>query len=124
MTDSGEIASGGTEQTRVGHCKADETDVYAGRGPNGAYLLNTRVGDRGWLGNPHTLKDNSREGSIKKFRVDFEDKLARDPTFAAAVKDLAGKTLGCWCQRLDEDEPACHAEVIAEHADRLARGDA
>jgi len=21
----------------------------------------------------------------------------------------------------DEDEPACHAEVIAEHADRLAR---
>ena len=34
---------------------------------------------------------------------------------------LAGKTLGCWCQRLDEDSPACHAEVIAEHADRLAR---
>lgn len=111
----------GTERTRVGHCKADETDVYAGRGPDAANLLNTRVGERGWLGNPHTVDENGRELCIEKFRIDFENKLARDPTFAAAVADLSGQTLGCWCQRLDEDGPACHAEVIAEYADRLAR---
>lgn len=110
----------GSDRTRVGHCKQDETDVYAGRGPDGRNLIDTRVGERGWLGNPHTLEDHTREKSIERFRIDFEEKLARDPTFAAAVADLSGKTLGCWCQRLDEDEPACHAEVIAEHADRIS----
>jgi hypothetical protein len=43
-----------------------------------------------------------------------------DEEFREAVRDLAGKTLGCWCQRLENDQPPCHAEVIAEHADRLA----
>lgn len=106
--------------TRVGHCKRDKTDVYAGRGPNGANLLNTLVGDRGWLGNPHTVEQEGRDGCIQKFRSDFEDKLSRDPTFAEAVKNLSGKTLGCWCQSVEDDEPACHAEVVAEWADRLA----
>jgi len=109
------------KRTRVGHCKQDETDVYAGRGPDGRNMLGSRVGQRGWLGNPHRVEENGRELSIEKFRIDFEQKLARDPTFAAAVADLSGSVLGCWCQRLDEDEPACHAEIIAEHADRLAR---
>ena len=109
-----------SERTRVGHCKRDETDVYAGRGPDGANLLNTRVGERGWLGNPHTVEEEGREACIEKFRIDLNDMLARDAVFAEAVANLSGKTLGCWCQSLDEDEPACHAEVIAEAADRLA----
>lgn len=111
----------GTERTRVGHCKADETDVYAGRGPNGRHMLSVgKPGARGWLGNPFPADEYGREECIGKFRDAFLDKIQRDGEFAAAVADLSGKTLGCWCQRLDEDEPACHAEVIAEQADELA----
>lgn len=105
---------------RVGHCKADSTDVYAGRGKNGRHMLSVgKPNNRGWLGNPFTLENHSREESIEKFREAFEDKLERDDEFRSAVADLSGKTLGCWCQRLDEDGPACHAEVIAEHVDKL-----
>jgi hypothetical protein len=109
-------------RTRVGHCKADETDEYVGRGQNGRHMLSVgKPGLRGWLGNPFTMEDYSREESIEKFREAFADKLDRHPEFRDAVRDLAGQTLGCWCQRLDEDSPACHAEVIAEKADKLAR---
>jgi hypothetical protein len=107
--------------TRVGHCKADETDVYAGRGRNGRDMLSVgKPGMRGWLGNPFTVDDHGREESIQKFREAFEDKLERDHEFRVRVRELHGETLGCWCQRLDDDGPSCHAEVIAEHADRLA----
>lgn len=110
--------------TRVGHCKADETDEYAGRGPNGSNILDTPVGKRGWLGNPYSLDDGyGREESIGKYRADFHKRLD-DPEFREAVRELAGQTLGCWCQRLDENSPACHAEVIAEKADELAAQEA
>jgi len=125
--------SRGSNQTRVGHCKADETDVYAGRGPGARDMSETPVGERGWLGNPFALDDldendtnegeTVREASIRKFRAAFEKKLRNSKEFRNAVRDLAGNVLGCWCQRLDDDQPACHAEVIAEHADRLADED-
>ncbi len=104
-------------RTRVGHCKADETDIYVGRGQNGRDMLSVgKPGKRGWLGNPFTLDDgHSREESIDRFRDAFYDKLGRDDEFRAAVEDLDGDVLGCWCQRLDEDSPACHAEVIADY---------
>lgn len=110
--------------TRVGHCKADETDVYAGREGSRDILSVGQPNVRGWLGNPFTAENHTRDESIEKFREAFEDKLERDPEFRAAVRDLAGKTLGCWCQRLDDEEPACHAEVIAEKADELAAQEA
>jgi len=111
-----------TERTQVGHCKQDATDVYVGRGPSSRDMTDTRIGDRGWLGNPYPVKgDVTREDSIRYFRRVFETRLETDAEFRDAVADLAGKTLGCWCQRLDDDGPPCHAEVIAEHADRLAQ---
>lgn len=116
-----------TEETHVGHCKADETDVYAGRGPSPTaqdekrHLLSVPLPNyRGWLGNPYSAEEFGREESIEKFREAFEEKLDDDPDFRDAVAALQGKVLGCWCQRLDDDEPACHAEVVAEWADRLA----
>ena len=115
------IAETEAEETRVGHCKHDATDVYAGRGRGGRDMLSVpKPGKRGWLGNPFTLDDHSRAESIRAFRQAFEDKLQRDDEFRAAVADLAGKTLGCWCQHVSDSEPGCHAEVIAEWADRLA----
>lgn len=106
-------------ETHVGHCKADKTDVYAGRATGGRSMIDTSIGVRGWLGNPYTLTAYSRAESIDRFRDDFEARLRGDEDFREAIRELAGKTLGCWCQRLAEDGPACHAEVIAEWADRL-----
>lgn len=118
------MSDGEIEHTRVGHCKADETNVYVGRGTGGRNMTNTKIGVRGWLGNPHALDDGYTRGeSIDLFRDDFEARLRGDEEFRDAVRDLAGETLGCWCRRIDDDSPACHAEVIAEHADRLAEVD-
>lgn len=117
-----QIVCDGGRDTRVGHCKHDDTDVYAGRGQNGRDMLSVaKPGKRGWLGNPFTLDNHSRAESIDAFRTVFEDLLHRDEEFRAAVADLHGKTLGCWCQHVSDTEPGCHAEVIADWADRLAR---
>jgi len=110
-------------ETQVGHTKQDETDVYIGRGPGGRDMLDTSPTQRGWLGNPHTVEDHGREGCIERFRESFEQKLRHDPIFRRAVADLAGQTLGCWCRSVDDDRPACHGDVIAEHVDRLAAED-
>lgn len=113
--------------TRVGHDKADATDVYIGRGPDRRDLTETEIGARGWLGNPYvTIEsggDYTRAESIDLFREDFEARLRADGEFREAVADLSGSVLGCWCQHLSDDEPACHGEVIAEWADRLAASD-
>lgn len=122
MSETNGTSTNGTERTRVGHSKADETDVYAGRGPDGRSMLDTSPGNRGWLGNPFSVEEYGREGCIECFREAFEQKIENDERFRRAVRDLSGKTLGCWCQQLDDDGPACHAEIIAEWADRLARG--
>jgi hypothetical protein len=108
------------EQTRVGHCKSDSTDVYIGRGQNGATMLNTEIGKRGWLGNPFPVDEHGHVQCVERFRDEFESRLKTDDEFREAVARLHGKTLGCWCQRLNDDGPLCHGEVIAEHADRLA----
>lgn len=108
-------------ETRVGHTKADPTDTYIGRGPGGRHLHTTEeIGARGWLGNPYPVGDDyTREQSIAEFREDFEHRLEHDPAFREAVAALDGDHLGCWCQQLDDDAPACHGEVIAEWVERL-----
>lgn len=115
-------ADTGDRVTRVGHVieDGDAIDVYAARGSGARGMDELPVGKRGWLGNPHAVVDHGREGCIQEYREDFEKRLEEDAEFREAVADLAGKTLGCFCQTLDEDEPACHAEVIAEWADKLA----
>jgi len=116
-----ECADGSTEgETKVGHCKQDDCDVYVGRGRGGKHMLEAEMGERGWLGNPYTLENHSRDESIAKFREAFEIAVENDAEFRREVARLSGKTLGCWCQREADDGPACHGEVIAEYADRLA----
>lgn len=124
-----------TVDTQVGHCKADDTDVYIGRGTDFANIRTTDIGEYGWLGNPFVPQSNIRDGhvttdhitivsdreeSVTRFRDLFETRLKQDDEFRDAVRDVAQTALGCWCQRLNSDRPACHGEVIAEHADRLA----
>jgi hypothetical protein len=109
-----------TTKPEVGHCKADSTDVYIGRGPGGRDMTDTEVGNRGWLGNPYPVDEcESRAASIEAFKADFIVKLRSNEEFREAVKELEGKTLGCWCQGIDDTIPACHGEVIAEFVERL-----
>ncbi len=108
------------ERTRVGHCRHDEIDFYIGRGDGGdAHLLNTDPPNRGCLGNPFPVDEHGRVQCVERFRVEFEALIESDPEFRQFIGGLSGRVLGCWCQRLDEDGPMCHGEIIAEWADRI-----
>lgn len=118
------LGSNSSPETRVGHCKKDSTDVYVGRDgreDEKRHMLNTEIGNRGWLGNPFPKDKHGRVQCVDMFRSEFEARLEQDEEFREAVAELQGKILGCWCQRINDDGPLCHGEVIAEHADRLGR---
>ena len=81
--------------TRVVNCKKDDFDVYIGR--------------PGKWGNPFEIgRDGSREDVIRKYREWIMGK----EELLADVKELKGKTLGCWCA-----PKACHGDVLAELAE-------
>lgn len=81
-------------QPLVVHCKRNSYDVYIGRPSK-------------W-GNPFVIgRDGDRATVISKYRGWL---LAR-PELVAALHELRGKVLGCWCAPL-----ACHGEVLAELA--------
>ena len=92
----------------VVNIKNSRFDVYGGR-KNGAHMLNTRVGEAGWLGNPHVMKgEEEREKVCALFKRDFWKKLNEDAAFLSAVLELEGKVLGCYCK-----PAACHLDVVA-----------
>lgn len=79
---------------RVVHCKRAPYDVYIGRPSK-------------W-GNPFVIgKDGDRARVIQKYR----EWLIQQPNLMAALPELKGKTLGCWCS-----PQACHGDVLAEMA--------
>lgn len=82
--------------TTVVHCKRAAHDVYIGRPSK-------------W-GNPFVIgKDGDRETVLRKYR----EWIRTQPDLLAALPELKGKTLGCWCK-----PRACHGDVLAELADR------
>lgn len=83
--------------TRVVHCKKSVFDVYIGRGSK-------------W-GNPFRIgADGSREDVIMKYKV----WILKQPALLAALGELKGKTLGCWCH-----PKQCHGDVLAKMADAI-----
>jgi uncharacterized protein DUF4326 len=83
-------------KTTVVHCKRGKHDVYIGRPSK-------------W-GNPFAIgKDGTREQVIEKYR----QWLMTQPALLAALPELTGKTLGCWCA-----PHVCHGDVLAELADK------
>jgi len=93
--------------TRVVHCQRESYDVYVGRPSK-------------W-GSPFTHV----RSALARFRVDSRDAAVKSyarwirdqPELIAALHELKGKTLGCWC---DEGQ-ACHArDVLAPLADALS----
>lgn len=86
-------------KTRVVNKNHDQFDVYIGRGSV--------------FGNPFIIgEDGTRKEVIKKYRKWFFKKL-KNPKFQAAVNELKGKRLGCFCKPLD-----CHGDIIAKYLDK------
>jgi hypothetical protein len=82
--------------SKVVHCKRERYDVYIGRPSK-------------W-GNPFVIgKDGTRTQVIAK----YEAWLRRQPALMAALPELRGKVLGCWCH-----PHPCHGEVLARLAGR------
>lgn len=118
LTDDEDAAADASNETQVGHAKHDG-EVYIGCGNDLTNIITADYpGENGWLGNPFVTEDNggdyTHEEAVEKYRYVFYQKLQNDSMFRDAVEQLRGKTLGCWCRRVDEDEPACHGDVIAE----------
>lgn len=81
---------------RVVHCKKQRYDVYIGR--------------PGKWGNPFIIGlHGSRADVVKKYR----DYLMGQPALLAALPELKGKVLGCWCSPLP-----CHGDVLAQLANK------
>ena len=83
---------------RVVHCKRDRYDVYIGRPSK-------------W-GNPFAI---GRDGTRAQVIARYEQWVRSQPELIAALPELEGKTLGCWCA-----PKGCHGDVLArlavEHA--------
>ncbi len=78
----------------VVHCKRSRHDVYVGRPSK-------------W-GNPFQVgRDGTREQVIER----YERWLLTQPELLAALPELAGRTLGCWCAPRE-----CHGDVLARLA--------
>lgn len=87
--------------TTVVHCKKEPCDVYIGRPTK-------------W-GNPYIIgPDGTREEVIEKFRKYF---FGRKDLMDAALTELGGKRLGCFCA-----PDKCHGDVLARFVNGLYSG--
>lgn len=107
ITDHRRRSSGDSDVPRVGHCKRDRCDVYIGRGSR-------------W-GNPFVFPGRRSKHDVTETDTplaDYERHVRASPGLMAALPELRGKALGCWCVRLADPEPdrpedeRCHGHVL------------
>lgn len=86
-------------------------DVYIGRAMSrgGWRLEGSKWANPYKIDRPGKKRDGTREEVIARYR---EYLLTERPDLLAALPELRGKVLGCWCLPLP-----CHGEVLAELAD-------
>lgn len=85
--------------TKIVNCKYDSYDVYIGRPSK-------------W-GNPYSHKNGTlakyktatREEAIQKYK----EWILTQPDLMAALPELKGKILGCWCRPM-----LCHGDILVE----------
>jgi hypothetical protein len=84
-------------ETKVVHCKKDKYDVYIGRGSK-------------W-GNPYRLFPAMGDDAKRRTEVieAYRRYILAKPELLAALLELKGKTLGCWCK-----PKRCHGDVLVE----------
>lgn len=78
-------------------------DVYIGRAGRG---------HDGYFGNP--FKDDTRAENIRKFKQYMLSRIESDSEYRTRVKNLHGKTLGCFCK-----PHPCHGDILVETAKQL-----
>jgi hypothetical protein len=94
----------GKEPTRVVNVRSGEPyDVYVGRA-NPRYRLR-----RSKWANPFQAEEHGRERALALWREWFW----QQPELVAALPELKGKVLACWCKPL-----ACHGDDLARWADQ------
>ena len=87
----------------VVHCMKDQYDVYIGR-------KNVKAGL------PESIFANRSTGDYESYS---RAKIRNEPGFAAALMNLHGKRLGCWCKGTSRDFSECHSHVVAKWADMI-----
>lgn len=98
------------QKTRVVHCKKEPYDVYIGRPSKwgNPFPIRLRMAPDGFSDSPNYGLGDSREESIQKYKEWIQSK----PELLAALPELKGKVLGCWCH-----PHPCHGDILAELAD-------
>jgi hypothetical protein len=92
-------------EARVVHCQREPYDVYIGRAVPRRGLAASK-----WA-NPYPLRrESDRADVIARFE---HEHLAAHPELVAALPEVRGKVLGCWCA-----PKPCHGDVLV----RLANG--
>lgn len=81
---------------RVVHHEKEAFDVFIGR--------SSKWGNKFVIG-----RDGTRSEVIEKYRA----WILKQPHLMAALEELRGKVLGCWCH-----PKRCHGEVLVELANR------
>jgi hypothetical protein len=82
-------------ETRVVHHKREPFDIYIGRPSK-------------W-GNPFEIgKDGNRDDVVRM----YAEWIQTQPELLAAVPELRGKVLGCWCA-----PRSCHGDVLVHLAE-------
>jgi len=82
------------------HGRVPAGAVYVGRAIPWLGLLQSK-----WANPFKTPRDGTREEVIAKYRV----WLSRQPELVAALPELRGKDLACWCA-----PELCHADVLLQ----------
>jgi|SRR5581483_324833 len=98
-------------RTTVAHCKRDRYDVLVSR-------------PSVW-GNPWSHK----EGTLAKYKVatleealeKYDEWIRSRPDLLAALDELRGKVLGCWCRPKGgfKGKLRCHAQILAALCDGI-----
>ena len=94
---------------RVVHCLREPYDIYIGRA-----MPRYRLPASKWH-NPFKIPNPERPGDRER-AIDYyrDEHLPAHPELVAALPELWGKVLGCWCA-----PEACHGDVLVELSARL-----
>lgn len=88
--------------SKVVHCKREPYDVYIGRpGKWGNPFSHREI--------PGTVKVSTVEKAIQAYELYLQG----EPSLLAALPELRGKTLGCWCA-----PNPCHGDVLTRLANQ------
>jgi hypothetical protein len=98
---------------RVVHV-SEPYDTWGARNARGQGMGERMPPHKGWLGNPFRKEEYGRQECISRFRAEALDVLRESPVVANAFIAQTGHRVACYCRHSDEDEPACHLDVVDE----------